>query len=70
MKYKYLNDTWIFNGATNSWRLAGLSSSITMPGLKYSTVARLNDHGGNKNLIMFGGSFVNNGKKEYFKSYV
>ena len=62
---KYLNDTWIFNGATNSWRLAGLSSSITMPGLKYSAVARLNDHGGNKNLIMFGGCFVHNGKKEY-----
>ena len=63
--FKYLNDTWIFNGATNSWRLAGLSSSITMPGLKYSTVARLNDDGGNKNLIMFGGCFVHNGKKEY-----
>ena len=36
-----------------------------MPGLKYSTVARLNDDGGNKNLIMFGGSFVHNGKEEY-----
>jgi serine/threonine protein kinase len=50
-KYKYLSDTWIFNGEKKNWRRAGLLSSAPVPGLKYAQIARIS----NNILIMFGG---------------
>ncbi len=51
LKYKFLSDTWIFNGVKKTWRRAGLLSSAPVPKLKYTQIARISS----KILIMFGG---------------